>query len=68
MAEKTNTPLCIISGTAKDKTLIQENLKPLGIHAIMDLNIPQQESILNAAKYIENISYSILKEFNKKAV
>jgi glycerate kinase len=66
LAEKTNTPFCIISGIVKDKKLIQENLKPLSIHAIMNLNIPQQESILNAAKHIENISYAILKEYNKK--
>lgn len=66
LAEKTNTPFCIISGIAKDKKIIQENLKPLSIHPIMDLNITQQESILNAATYIENISYSIIKKYHKK--
>tara|TARA_R110001583_G_scaffold135989_3_gene287825 strand:- start:1080 stop:2210 length:1131 start_codon:yes stop_codon:yes gene_type:complete len=62
-----NIPFCIISGIAKDKKLIQDNLKPLSIHAIMDLNISKEESISNAANYIENISYTILKKFNKKA-
>ena len=64
VANKNNIPFYIVSGVVKDKNLINEKLKPLGIKSIMELGIPIEDAIKNASLHLNNIVFNIVKNLN----
>ncbi len=63
-AKENNIPFCVLAGIIKDNSIVQKNLNPLQLKAIMDLNIPQSEAIKKAAHYLELLSYDLIKNHN----
>jgi glycerate kinase len=61
-ATQNNIPFSIISGVIKDKELVQENLKPSSINAIMDLNVTLENAIQNATKHVTHLAYNLIKQ------
>jgi glycerate kinase len=57
-----NIPFSIIAGVIKDKDLLIENLNPKNIHSIMELGVPVEDAIQNAASYLNTIAFKLIKE------
>ena len=68
IANKKNIPYVILAGIVKDKELIQKKLNPLTIHSIMDLKIPFEDAIKNAAKHLQLIANKKVSVVLKKVV
>jgi len=62
IATQNNIPFSIVSGVVKDKSLIQEHLKPTTINAIMDLNITLEDAIQNASEHVTRLTYNLIKQ------
>ncbi|NLP58103.1 glycerate kinase [Lutibacter sp. B1] len=65
IAQENNIPFYIISGIAKDRELVEENLKPSAISTIVDLNVPVEEAVKNADFYVSLITSNIIKSIKK---
>jgi len=60
-----NIPVCIVAGIIKDKQQVMDNLKPIALNSIMELNVSTDEAMENAKYFVEEIIYKQLKNIKK---
>lgn len=60
-AHQNNIPFSIVCGVVKDLDLIIDNLNPENIQSIMQLGVTVENAMQNAAEYLTEISYEIIK-------
>lgn len=65
IATQNNIPFSIISGVIKDKKLVQENLNPSSIHAILDLGVTLEDATQNASSHVTNIAHNLIQAIKK---
>ncbi|AMC10050.1 hypothetical protein Lupro_01720 [Lutibacter profundi] len=65
IATQNNIPFSIISGVIKDKELVQENLNPSSIHAILDLGVTIEDATQNASSHVTNIAHNLIQAIKK---
>ncbi|MGV6845515.1 MAG: glycerate kinase [Lutibacter sp.] len=64
-AQKENIPSSILAGIIKDKALIKQNLNPIAMNAIMQLNISEEEAMKNAFVNLKMLAYQQIKFIKK---
>lgn len=64
VSEKYNVPFYIVAGVVKEKDIINDALKPLGIKSIMELGVPVNDAIKNASVHLNRIAYHIAQNLN----
>lgn len=62
IATKYKIPFYIVAGVVKDKKLIKENLNPVGISSIMELNVSFEDAVKNAALLLNSIAFNIVSD------
>ncbi|MCW2118289.1 glycerate kinase [Flavobacterium sp. 7A] len=63
-AHQNHIPFSILAGVVKDVALIKSNLKPARIQSIMEMDITVEDAMENAAKYVTEMSYQLIKSQN----